>query len=84
MKILLTFFVLLFSSSAIAETYACSLELSRWNRVGEVETKTYKRVGEKYVGEFKNGNYDGQGTLTYASGRVVRGIWKNDELVEPN
>ena len=49
MKILLTLFVLFFSSSAIAETYACSHELSRWNRAGEVETKTFKRIGEKFV-----------------------------------
>jgi hypothetical protein len=32
------------------------------------------------VGEFKDGKYNGQGTLTYPDGRVERGIWKNNEI----
>ena len=40
--------------------------------------------GSKYVGEFKDGKRHGQGTFTWADGRVEKGIWKNDELVEPN
>ena len=46
MKILLTLFVLFFSSNVIAEIYSCSHELSRFDRPGEVETKTYKRIGK--------------------------------------
>ena len=38
--------------------------------------------GDKYVGEFKDGNYNGQGTLTYADGRVDKGIWENGQLLE--
>ena len=48
MKTLLTLFVLLFSSSVVAEVYSCSHELSRWNRSGEVETKTYTRYGNTF------------------------------------
>ena len=49
MKNLLTLFFLFFSSSLIAETYACSHELSRFNRPGEVETKTYERIGNLFI-----------------------------------
>jgi hypothetical protein len=42
--LLYTSLLLLFSSNVIAETYSCSHELSRFNRAGEVETKTYKRI----------------------------------------
>ena len=45
---------------------------------------TYTSDGSKYVGEFKDGKRHGQGTFTWADGRVEKGIWKNDELVEPN
>ena len=49
MKIILTFFVIFFSSSLVAETYVCSMELSRWNRAGEIETKTLKRNGNLFL-----------------------------------
>ena len=29
-------------------------------------------------------NWDGQGTYTWADGRIDNGIWKDGELVEPN
>ena len=40
--------------------------------------------GDKYVGEFKDDLKHGQGTYTMANGTVGKGIWENDELVEPN
>ena len=49
MKILLTFFVLLFSSSMFAETYVCSHELSGFDRPGEFETKSYSRDGDTFI-----------------------------------
>ena len=36
------------------------------------------RVSKKYVGEYRDGKKHGQGTNTYADGRVKEGIWKND------
>ena len=36
--------------------------------------------GGGYVGEWKNGQGHGQGTLTFADGRVQKGIWENDKL----
>ena len=46
---------------------------------------TFTRAdGAKYVGEHKDGKRNGQGTYTLADGRVKKGIWENDELVEPN
>ena len=38
--------------------------------------------GSKYVGEHKDGKQHGHGTLTYADGRVEKGIWKNGQLLE--
>jgi len=37
--------------------------------------------GNKYVGEFKDGKFHGQGTLTYANGRALKGLWENDEFL---
>ena len=33
--------------------------------------------GGKYVGEYKDGKKNGQGTLTYTDGRMYEGEWKN-------
>ena len=41
-------------------------------------------AGDKYVGEFIDGKRHGQGTYTQADGTVGKGIWKNNQLVEPN
>ena len=39
-------------------------------------TDTYAN-GNKYVGEWKNGKYHGQGTFTFPSGEKHVGKWKN-------
>jgi len=49
MKTLLTIFVLLFSSSVVAETYECIQELSRFDRPGEYETHSYIRNGDTFI-----------------------------------
>ena len=35
--------------------------------------------GDKYVGEFKDGNKNGQGTYIYANGNTYVGEFKDDE-----
>lgn len=46
MKIkLIPLILLLFSLNAFSEVYVCTQELSRFDRPGELETVTYKRVG---------------------------------------
>ena len=42
-------------------------------------TQTFPN-GDKYVGEFSNGKRHGQGTYTFANGRVQEGIWKNNKF----
>jgi len=42
-------------------------------------TGTFK--GDKYVGEWKDGKYDGQGTYTWADGTVYKGLWENDKFL---
>jgi len=37
--------------------------------------------GDKYVGEFKDGAFHGQGTLTKAGGNSKEGIWENGRFV---
>lgn len=32
------------------------------------------------MGEWKNGNFNGQGTLLYASGDMYEGQWKDDAM----
>ena len=36
--------------------------------------------GDKYVGEYKDGKFNGQGTFTFADGRKDIGEWENDKL----
>jgi len=40
----------------------------------------YEYNGSKYVGEWKNGNYHGQGTLTFPDGRKYVGEWKDGKF----
>jgi hypothetical protein len=35
----------------------------------------------KYEGNWKNNEYNGQGTFTYSSGKIITGIWKNSEYI---
>ena len=41
-------------------------------------------AGDKYVGEWKDGKRNGQGTGISTDGTIKKGIWKNGELIEPN
>ena len=42
-------------------------------------TRTFSG-GSKYIGEWKNGKWNGQGAYTYANGVVEEGIWENGRL----
>ena len=42
-------------------------------------TLTFMLDGIKYVGEWKDGEYNGQGTLTYADGEQWKGEWQEDQ-----
>ena len=37
----------------------------------------FRNNGDRYVGEWSEGNYHGNGTLTYPDGRVKSGKWEN-------
>ena len=37
---------------------------------------------EKYVGEWKDSKFHGQGSLTYTNGTVETGVWKDGNIVE--
>jgi len=38
----------------------------------------YRRYG--YIGEYKNGEYHGQGTFTWSNGRKYEGEWKDGKM----
>ena len=38
----------------------------------------------KYVGEFKDDKFHGQGTYTFADGTFEKGIYDMGELIKPN
>ena len=41
----------------------------------------YFTWGELYVGQFKDGLMNGQGTMTYPNGRKEAGKWRNGEYI---
>lgn len=47
---------------------------------GEMLIKHTKFNGDKYLGEWKEDDFNGQGTYQHASGNKVIGFWKNSNL----
>ena len=65
----------LFSGGLCAEDCPGSQE-SHWTNCVGVSTDSY---GNQYIGEWKDGRKDGQGTFTLVSGSEYIGEWKNDQ-----
>ncbi len=79
MKTLVTLLLACCFGSAMAQSNlpACPSSVDvRWTNC--YGTYTYPN-GNKYVGEWKDGNYNGQGTITYASGNKYVGEFKDDK-----
>lgn len=36
--------------------------------------------GEKYIGEFRDGNFNGEGEFNTKDGVVIKGVWENGIL----
>ena len=49
MKVTVILFLSFFTTSVFSETYVCSHELSKYGRLGEIETVQFERVGKKFV-----------------------------------
>ena len=47
---------------------------------GEGRGKYTYPHGDKYEGEWKNGEFHGQGTITWSDGKKYVGEWKNGEV----
>ena len=65
--------LILLQSSQIFALPDCSKSRPMDNCFGTITFAS----GSKYVGEFKDGNYSGQGTYTYADGEEYVGTFKN-------
>lgn len=48
-----------------------------WDGIPHGQGEARMKLGEHYVGEWKNGRRDGFGTCTYYDGTVYKGKWKN-------
>ena len=80
MKKIILFSTFFFSISIHALPDCPSDTSVRWNNC----FGTYNYAdGGKYVGEWKNGKFHGQGTYTFANGKRLVGYFMNDEYV-PN
>ena len=70
----------LMAGSAFAQSSlpACQgSDVTRWTNC--FGTTTYFKSGDKYVGEYKDGKRNGQGTLTFRGGDKYVGEYKDDE-----
>ena len=64
-------------SAAQSQLPACQgSDVSRWTNCFGTATSAN---GNKYVGEFKDGNYHGQGTYTFSTGNKYVGEYKDDK-----
>ena len=81
-KLSLYVFLVLLMTSSCSEQNQLS-ECIEGDCINGYGTYTYAN-GDKYVGEWKEGNQHGQGTFTGTDGTIKKGIWENGELVEPN
>ena len=78
MKITLTFILMIIFFVPAASFGDNCVEGACVNGKG---TMTYPD-GQKYSGEFKDGEKHGHGTLIYADGKTVAGEFKNGEFVK--
>jgi hypothetical protein len=79
MKKLLTIIVLslLLSNTVSALPKCIGDDISRWTMCEGIKTTS---KGSKYIGEFKNGKYHGQGTITNSAGDKYIGGWKDGKF----
>ena len=50
----------------------------------EIFGKNTEWAGDRYIGEFRDDQFHGQGTYTYADGTILEGIFENNELLYAN
>ena len=74
----LTFAVLLFSAGEAWSLPKCpgSYNQNTWHNCFGIGTTA---SGNKYVGEFRDGKYHGQGTFTHTDGGKYVGEWRDGE-----
>ena len=71
--------LLLLSSTEGWSLPPCEDHVSTWTNCFGTATDA---SGNKYVGEWKDDKFHGQGTYTYADGTVEQGTWRDGEFVE--
>ena len=79
MKKILTIIVLglLLCNKAFSLPKCQGEDVSKWTMCEGIKTTS---KGSKYVGEFKDGKYHGQGSFFFPNGGIYKGKWKNKRL----
>ena len=84
MKHILCLVVLILSSPVIADSYYCDSFIRArtlnvtWTECPRHHWPTYTRA--LYVGDFRDGNFHGQGTLRWENGNVYIGRWRDGKM----
>ena len=84
MKRVLILLFLMLSGPVMADSYYCdSLIRARtldktWTECPRHHWPTYTRA--LYVGDFRDGNFNGQGTLRWENGNVYIGRWRDGKM----
>ena len=84
MKRVLILLVLILSGPVMADSYYCDSFIRArtldkiWNECPRHHWPTYTRA--LYVGDFRDGNFNGQGTLRWENGNVYIGRWRDGKM----
>ena len=83
-KLFVVVLVLMLSGPVMAETYNCDSSIRArtlnvtWTECPRHRWPPYAKA--LYVGDFRDGNFNGQGTYIWANGNVYIGRWRDGKM----
>ena len=84
MNRILILLVFILSSPVMAESYWCDSSIRArtlnvtWTECPRHHWRTYAKAS--YIGDIRDENFNGQGTLTWENGNVYIGGWRDGEM----